>query len=223
MSKLKCASLWSGGKDSCYACYKAKQNGNDIRYLLNFTYIDPQGASAHGLAPAIVQDQANSIGIPLIQCTTTRENYEHNFRQIVNKLKEEAIEGIIFGDIYLQEHRNWIESICQQLKVKSIFPLWDKDANELLYEFITLGFKAVIVSVRQDILGKEWLGKPLDKNFIAELKEFNRAIDPCGENGEFHTLVISGPNFRNRIEIIETKIVSKMNHWNLDILRWVGL
>lgn len=220
MVKLRCICLWSGGKDSCFACYKAGLDGNDVRYILNFTYTDSIGASAHALAPAIIADQVNSIGIPLIQVSTARKNYERNFKSVINETKAKGIEAIVFGDIYLQEHRDWIEDICRQLKVKPIFPLWGLDTSEILSEFISLGFQSVIVSVRKDILGKEWLGRCLDKIFLEDLKKFNSEIDPCGEKGEFHTLVTNGPNFKRRIEIIETKITSKPNHWNLDILKW---
>lgn len=220
MANLKCVSLWSGGKDSCFACYKAKLNNYDIRYILNFTYIDPQGASAHNLNPAIIADQAQSIGIQLIQRTTTRENYENNFKEVVNGLKKEDIEAIVFGDIYLQEHKDWIEEVCRRLNIIPVFPLWGLDTNDILNEFIDLGFKAIIVSIRKDILGKEWLGRNLDADFLKDLKKNNNEIDPCGEKGEFHTLVTSGPNFKNRIDIVESRVMPKLNHWNLDILKW---
>lgn len=220
MANLKCVSLWSGGKDSCFACYKAKLSNYDIRYILNFTYIDPQGASAHNLNPAIIADQAQSIGIQLIQRTTTRENYENNFKEVVNGLKKQEIEAIVFGDIYLQEHKDWIEEVCRRLNIIPMFPLWGLDTNDILNEFIDLGFKAIIVSVRKDILGKEWLGRNLDADFLKDLKKNNNEIDPCGEKGEFHTLVTSGPNFKNRIDIVESRVMPKLNHWNLDILKW---
>ncbi len=220
MANLKCVSLWSGGKDSCLACYKAQLNGDGVRYILNFTYMDPIGASAHALAPTLIADQVKSICIPLIQRITTRENYSQNFKEIINELKNNEIEAIVFGDIYLQEHRDWIENVCRQLRVTPIFPLWGIDTNDIFNEFIELGFEAIVVSVRKDILGKEWLGRSIDKDFLEDLKKINSAIDPCGEKGEFHTFVTFGPNFKKRIDIIETEITPKLNHWNLGILKW---
>ncbi len=220
MANLKAVSLWSGGKDSCFACYKAQLGGNDIRYALNFTYVDPLGASAHNLNPAIIADQVKSIGIPLIQEVTSRENYERNFKETINRLKMEDIEAIVFGDIYLQEHKDWIEEVCRRLNIIPVFPLWGLDTNDILNEFIELGFKAIIVSVRKDVLGKEWLGRKLDADFLKDLKKINNEIDPCGEKGEFHTLVTSGPNFKKRIDIVKSRVMPKLNHWNLDILKW---
>jgi uncharacterized protein (TIGR00290 family) len=128
---------------------------------------------------------------------------------------------MVFGDIYLDAHKVWVERVCSEIGIRAVEPLWNRKTTELLDEFIGLGFRTVVVSCQAEKLGKEFLGREVDRKFIREMEERN--ICPCGENGEFHTLVIDGPIFKKPIEILETGTVLKdgfWKHWFLDIKKY---
>jgi uncharacterized protein (TIGR00290 family) len=217
---MKVVSLWSGGKDSCLACYKAKLHGYKITSLLNFINFDGTNSLSHCLSAQIIQKQAIMTGIPFFQKAMSKENYEKDFNTLILKLKEsEGIGGIVFGDIYLEEHKVWIDRVCKQIGVEPIMPLWGQDTTKLVNEFIERGFKAIIVSAQKALLGKEWLGREINTEFVKELKEMGN-IDLCGEKGEFHTFVYDGPIFKKSIKFIIGKKVLKDKHWFLDIKRY---
>ena len=209
---------WSGGKDCCLACYRATANGLQIRYLVNMVTEDGQRSRSHGLAAKWLQMQAQAIGIPLIQRPTTSANYEAEFKSTLLALKQEGITAGVFGDIDFNAHREWIDRVCSETGITPYLPLWEENQNKLLREFIDLGFEAVVVATRADMLGEDWLGRKLDSDFLADLAKLEN-ITPCGEAGEYHTLVINGPLFQKRIEIIEANKVLRDGHWFLDIVR----
>jgi uncharacterized protein (TIGR00290 family) len=215
---MKVISLWSGGKDSCFACYKALSLGYEVTALFNFLDSEGKNSLSHNLPAKLILKQAGLIGIPLVQKAMPKETYQEAFKDLVSEWKKKAgIQGIIFGDIYLQEHKDWIDGICKELKVEAILPLWGRDTKELTLEIINSGFKSIVVAVKADLLGREWLGRNIDNEFVAELKP---GIDPCGEKGEFHTLVVDGPIFKKPIKIVKTGAVIKESfgkHWFLDI------
>ncbi|MDP2911110.1 MAG: diphthine--ammonia ligase, partial [Candidatus Omnitrophota bacterium] len=128
---------------------------------------------------------------------------------------------MVFGDIYLLEHESWIKRVCGELKINALEPLWENSPEKLIEEFINLGFKTIIVSCKADIMGREFLGRYVDKSLVEELKK--KDICPCGEKGEFHTLVVDGPIFRKPIKIVEAEPVIKegfWKHWFLDIKKY---
>ncbi|HIH36926.1 MAG TPA: diphthine--ammonia ligase, partial [Methanocellales archaeon] len=204
-------------KDSCFACYKTILDGFDVVHLLNFLHEDGN-RSSHGLRAELLSIQSQAIGIPIVQGMTKRNTYEQEFKKIVSSLKQDDIQGIVFGDIYLQEHRDWIKRVCSEIDIRPIFPLWGMDTEKIVLDFIDSGFEAVIVAVKAEILGEEWLGQKVDKNLIEELKE--RKIDPCGESGEYHTFVVDGPLFKRRLKILEGDKVLKDRYWLLDISKY---
>jgi uncharacterized protein (TIGR00290 family) len=211
---------WSGGKDSLLACYKAIKEGHQIKYLLNFISDQYKRCCFHGIEANLIHLQAELIGIPLIQKEVGADmaKYETEFKEAVSETKVRGIQGMVFGDVYLEEHKNWVERVCEDLEIVPIEPLWNHSPLEMMEEFIHLGFKAVVVSCKADILGKDFIGRLFDKDLLQELKMKN--ICPCGENGEFHTFVIDGPIFKRRIEILESEPVLKegfWRHWFLDI------
>jgi len=209
---------WSGGKDCCLACYRASVHGLQIHYLVNMVTEDSQRSRSHGLSAKWLQMQAKAIGIPLVQRPAASANYEAEFKSTLLALKQEGITVGIFGDIDFNAHREWIDRVCSETGVTPYLPLWEENQNKLLREFIDLGFEAVVVATRADTLGEDWLGRKLDYNFLAHLAELGK-ITPCGEAGEYHTLVINGPLFQQRIEIIESNKVLRDGHWFLDIVR----
>lgn len=223
MANLKTAASWSGGKDSCLACYKAIKKGYQIKYLLNFISKKNKRCCFHGIQKELINLQANLIGIPLFQKEVSPDMklYEKEFKEAVNCLKKKKVKGIVFGDIYLIDHESWVKRVCKDLKIKAIEPLWQISPDKVIEEFVRLGFKAIVVSAKANLFKKDFIGREIDLQFLKELKE--RKICPCGENGEFHTFVIDGPIFKKRIEITKSRKVLKKGfwkHWFLDILEW---
>jgi uncharacterized protein (TIGR00290 family) len=158
------------------------------------------------------------MGIPLLQKETTWEGYEQEFKEAVRSLIPSGVEGMVFGDIYLQEHKDWVERVCGDLGIQSIEPLWGKSAEEILSSFIDDGFEAVIVSAKSKLIDKDWIGRRVDKAFMEYLKR--KSIDICGGNGEYHTLVTDGPIFNRRIQLVESRAISRDNYRFLDTTRY---
>ncbi|HNX81275.1 MAG TPA: diphthine--ammonia ligase [Candidatus Omnitrophota bacterium] len=214
---------WSGGKDGCLAVYRAQKSGYDVRFLLNFISRESKRGCFHGLAGDILKYQGELMGIPLVQWEVSPDmlQYETEFKEAVTTFKDKGIYSMVFGDIYLEEHENWIARVCRELRINAVEPLWKNPVEELLLEFIGAGFKAVIVSCKADVMGKEYIGRVIDTGLIDELKK--KGICPCGEKGEFHTLVVDGPCFKKPLEIVEAETIIKegfWTHWFLDIKKF---
>lgn len=214
---------WSGGKDSCLALFRALKGGTKIKYLLNFMSREHQRCCFHGVESKLIGLQAECLGITLIQkgVTPDMKKYEEEFKEAVTELKKEGISKMVFGDIYLLDQFNWVERVCKDLGVVPIEPLWDDKPSEIVREFIREGFKSVIVSAKDDIGGKDFIGRVIDEELVREFEK--RKICPCGENGEFHSFVIDGPIFRNRIEILEGEPILKegfWRHWFFDVKKY---
>ncbi len=212
---------WSGGKDSCFACYQAAVSGLKVRYLVNMITEDGKRSWTHGLSTKLLQMQSQAIAIPLVQRQTTMASYEAEFKDVLLTLKQTGVSGGVFGDIDLEEHREWVDRICRQADITPYLPLWGQNQEEILKEFIDSGFEAIVVVTKADLLGEEWLGRKIDLDFIRHLEGLRetRDITPCGEAGEYHTFVTDGPLFNQRIEIMETNKVLREGHWFLEILK----
>jgi len=209
---------WSGGKDSCFACYRAMCNGYDISYLVNFISKEYKRVSFHGTEDKLIQLQAEALGMPLLQKETTGNGYEQEFKEAVRSLIPEGIKGMIFGDIYLQEHKDWVERVCGELGIEAVEPLWGEKSEKILLEFMDAGFEAIIVSAKVDLFGKEWIGQKVNRDFFKYVKE--NSVDICGENGEYHTLVVNGPVFKKKLEITESKTIARDGYWFLDTVEY---
>ena len=124
-------------------------------------------------------------------------------------------------DIDLEEHREWVDRICRQADITPYLPLWGQSQEKILRNFIALGFEAIIVVARADLFGEEWVGRKMDWEFLSHLAELKQTSDiqPCGEAGEYHTFVIDGPLFNQRVEILETNKVLREGYWFLEILK----
>jgi uncharacterized protein (TIGR00290 family) len=223
MEKLKAIASWSGGKDSCLAYYRAIKQGFDVKLLLNFISRESKRGCFHGLEGRLLKFQADLIGVPLTQKEVSPDmnKYEEEFKSAVTELRGKDIGSMVFGDIYLLEHESWIERVCGDLNINAVEPLWNNTPESIVDEFIKSGFKAIIVSCKADIMGSEFLGRYVDNELVKELKA--KGICPCGEKGEFHTLVVDGPIFKKPIEIVEAEPVIKESfwkHWFLDIKKY---
>jgi len=183
---------------------------------------DGKRSWTHGLSAELLQAQSQAIGIPLVQRRTTMANYEAEFKDMLLALKRDGVRGGVFGDIDLDEHRQWIDRVCHEVDITPYLPLWGGSQDKILRDFIDSGFEAVIVAAKADLFGEEWLGRKVDLDFIRYLDELRETKDitPCGEAGEYHTFVTDGPLFKKRIEILKTNKVLREGHWFLEILRW---
>lgn len=212
---------WSGGKDCCHSCFLAMRQGYDIRYLFNMINPSVQRSCSHGISTKWIQLQSEALQIPLMQQPTNGNDYEKVFIESLIKLKAEGITTGIFGDIDFLPHLEWIQKVCEKAGIHPVLPLWGMEQNQIMQNFIASGFKSVVIATRADILGKEWLGRQIDQQFMADLAKVNAEVTPCGEAGEFHTLVIDGPIFHKRLEIQEYQIVRREEHWFLDIQKCI--
>ena len=220
---MRLAASWSGGKDSCLACYKAVTQGYEVTHLVNFISRQFRRVSFHGTRSRIISRQAQAIGIPLVQYTVPEEMglYEQRFKQAVSALKRKGVGGMVFGDIYLQEHRDWIERVCGELEITPLLPLWGMPPERVLGEFIDLGFEALVVSAKASIFTQEWLGRSVDYSFLSELRVLcqQHDVDVCGEHGEYHTVAVDGPLFQKRMQLVSGAKVLRDGYWFLDFTR----
>lgn len=207
---------WTGGKDGCLACYGAISEGFEVSHLLNFREIQRRGS--HDINPDLVYAQAEALGIPLIHKDFT--SYEQEFKKVVHDLRDsgEKIDGAVFG--HIGTHKNLVDRICGDLGLELIMPLWQRNSEQIINDLIDSEFEVILLSVKADLLGKEWLGRKIDENFIRDLKKHNPSIDPCGENGEFHTFVTDGPLFKNKIKVMESEMVLRGGYWFLEISKF---
>ncbi len=212
---------WSGGKDCCLAGYRAAADGLDVGHLLNMVDGDGSRGWVHGLRVEVVGLQAEAMAIPLLQHRSTMDTYENDFHDALVSLKEHGITGGVFGDIEFDSHREWVTAQCRRAGLAPHLPIWNEPQEALLEEFIGAGFVAVVVAAEAERLGEKWLGRSLDLAALAELSELKNShgVHPAGEAGEYHTLVIDGPTFRRRIEILDSKHVLRKGYWFLDISR----
>jgi uncharacterized protein (TIGR00290 family) len=203
MTKPKAVMNWSGGKDSALALYKILQKGEmDVNFLLTFINSRWQRVSMHGVRRELLKKQAEAIGIELVEVflpeTPSMEVYENELNKTLDFLIENDITHSIFGDIFLQDLREYREKQMQNKNLEAVFPLWKIPTEELIKEFINLDFKAVTVCVDASKLDKNFCGRSIDQKFISDLPA---TVDVCGENGEFHSFVYDAPFFRKKIEI----------------------
>ncbi len=202
---MRVAVSWSGGLESSLACNKVIKEGHDVVLLVTFVLDKYWPAMGH--PPEIMKIQSKAMGIPHI-LVRVDEPFKEGYRKaIFDLMKTRDIEGIVTGDIYVVDeiHGNWMESVCAGLDIEVIMPLWNQDTLKVLNEEMSEGFGSVFTCVKKPWFNEEWIGKELNKDTVDDLlilvKE--KGIDPCGENGEYHTMVVDGPFFKQRIEIPE--------------------
>jgi diphthine-ammonia ligase len=198
---------WSGGKESCLACYQAIQEGHKVSSLLTMVTTTGSYSRSHRLSREVLIAQSQALGIGLDQKRVSWNTYEREFIKALNAFKQEGIEGGVFGALYLSDDRAWVERVCAEAGIVPLLPLWGMGGRDLFRAFIEAGFEAIVVAVRSDIMDDHWLGKRIDGEFMEEMEK--SGIDVCGENGEYHTLVVDGPIFNKRIEISKTRITRR--------------
>lgn len=202
---------WSGGKDSCFALMKAKEQGYTLRVLLNVLNEEGKISRSHGIPSGILQAQAKAAQLPIHLINSSWQEYEMQFTLALQQLKSNYdLHAAVFGDIDLQAHRDWEEKVCSNAGLKAVLPLWQQDREDLVIQMLNSGIKTMIVSCNET-MGESFLGKILDEQLVQELKSID--IDVCGENGEFHTLVLDCPLFTQPLNIEVNKQIKHDNYW----------
>ncbi len=186
MDRMRVFCSWSGGKDSCLAYYKAKQEGYEVIYLLTMLTTTGRYSRSHRLSKEILMAQAEAVGVRVSHRCASWNTYEREFNKALNFFKREGLKAGVFGDLDLEQHRKWVESICKNSQLGSVFPLWKQGREDILWQLIDAGFEAVVVRVKNSVLDHAWLGRRIDADFVYAMKK--AGIDICGENGEYHTL-----------------------------------
>jgi uncharacterized protein (TIGR00290 family) len=202
---VKVVASWSGGKDSAFALYLAQQQGYEVVNILTMM-MSEEKSNFHMIRSDILDAQADAAGIPLIKRQTSNETYETDFKAVLTELKAKGVEGLITGDIYevAGHEEGWLNRVCREMGLKPIKPLWMGDTKQIYLDYLKAGFKATVVRTVLSKLGEEWLGRELNKQFYDDILKLGN-IDPCGEGGEYHTVVTDGPYFKKKIEILETQ------------------
>ena len=203
---------WSGGKDSCYALHKAVDQGNKAIVLLNVLNEYGDKSRSHGIPKSILEAQADSLGIPIHFFSSTWEDYESNYINNLKKLTQSySITSAVFGDIDIQSHREWEEKVSLAANLKPKLPLWQRLRKQLVLDMIDYGIEAIITSCNQ-ALGPDFLGRRIDKNLLKDLEL--KGVDVCGENGEYHTLVVNAPLYKHRLNVdIKSKLTASNYHF----------
>jgi uncharacterized protein (TIGR00290 family) len=214
---MRAFASWSGGKDSCLSYYLAAESGLKIRCLMNILNEDGDYSCTHGLPWKLLHEQALAIGLPLVQMNTNGARYESDFKKMLVNFKEKGIEGGIFGNGDVE--RKWIDSVCREVGITPYLPLEGLSKEKIINEFIAKGFEAIVVTARATILGEEWLGRKLDEQFLEDWAKLRKEknITPLGVSGAFHTMVIDGPIFKKRLEIVESNSVLRDGFWFLEV------
>lgn len=193
---------WSGGKDSSYALHKILEEGiYDVKYLLSTINGTYKRLSMHGVREELIEAQAESIGIPLLKVyvyEASNAEYEKQMEAILLKAKTENISHVIFGDIFLEDLRQYREQKMAALNIQCVFPIWKTDTNWMVNDFIAKGFKTCVCCINDGYLDESWCGRLIDETFVNELPT---TVDACGENGEFHSYCFEAPFFKKKINI----------------------
>jgi len=211
--KLCCS--WSGGKDSCLALFRAVTAGSTLHSLVNMLTEDNERSRSHGLPRTVLEAQAAAIGVPLLTASATWDGYARAFVELLKRAQSRGASAAVFGDIDIPRHREWEENVCHQAGLTALLPLWQEDRWALLDEWWAAGFEARIVVVRDGVVDRAYLGRVLDRQVAEELAA--TGVDPCGENGEFHTVVAGGPLFRRPIELELRGQVLRSGCWFQDV------
>lgn len=207
-------SSWSGGKDSCLALWRAMQSGSVPQGLLNMLDESGERSRSHGLSPAVLQAQAEAIGLPLYTASASWQRYEQEFVLALERCKALGIEMAVFGDIDLDDHRAWEEKVCASAGLIPCLPLWQQKRLDLVREFTAAGFSAQIVVVNTDLISEHYLGEAFNTVLIDRM--LADGIDPCGEAGEFHTVVTGGPLFQHPLHLAERARHRQQNYVMLE-------
>lgn len=220
MLKEKVVVGWSGGKDSELALYEVLKSGMDVLELLTTVTQEYDRVSIHGVRTVLLEQQAEALGLPLEKMLLPKgaadKDYEKELLTILRRHRDRGVLSVVFGDIFLADVKKYRDELLAKIGMHGIYPLWGRNSTELAGKFIDLGFKAAITVVDGNVLGKEFSGREYNRKFLADLPA---GVDPCGENGEFHSFVYSGPIFSKPVAFTKGEVVLRENRfWYTDLI-----
>lgn len=216
---------WSGGKDSAIALYEIQRSQKyEVVSLITTITEDYDRVSMHGVPRILVEQQADSLGLPLekvlIPGSCSNEEYEYKMRESLTRFRQDGVSSVAFGDIFLEWVRKYREDNLSKVGMKAVFPIWGRDTTELARSFIALGFQAMTTCVDSRVLDKRFIGRVFDKHFLDELPS---NVDHSGENGEFHSFVYDGPIFKEKIDFTVGEVVLRDSFYFYDLLPKVSV
>lgn len=193
--------------------------GHRVAALISTVTEDYERVNIHGVRTTLLERQAHSLGVPLqwvrLSKDATNEEYEAKLGEVLLGYRQQGVGSVVFGDLFLEDIRAYREQVLASIGMGALFPLWKRDTQEFLESFLRLGFEAVVTCVAADKLGGSFAGRMVDEGFLASLPA---GVDPCGENGEFHTFVFDGPGFRRRVGFELGEVVLRDGHYYRDLL-----
>lgn len=209
---------WSGGKDSSLALsYIKEQKEFEVIGLMTTLNRNFKRISMHGIQESLLEKQVEAVGYPLIKMWVeegSNEEYERNMEKVLLKYKAQGVTHVIFGDIFLEDLKEYRDNNLAKVGLKGHYPLWKKNTQELINEFLDKGFKTITCCINDQYLTKEHSGKEITKEWIAKLP---KEVDPCGENGEFHTFCYDGPIFSKPVKFsIQEKVYKPLDEEFID-------
>jgi uncharacterized protein (TIGR00290 family) len=211
---------WSGGKDSCLALHEIKVEGKYcVAALLTTVTRDYDRISMHGVRRDLLEQQAASLGLPLRQILISKdannEEYEAKMAEAFAEYRGKGMDTVIFGDLFLADIRAYREQFLARNQMHALFPVWKRDTAAFVRDFVDLGFKAVVTCVDSKFLDQSFAGRLIDESFLSSLPP---QVDPCGENGEFHTFVFDGPDFSAPLKFSLGETVLRESFWFCDLV-----
>jgi uncharacterized protein (TIGR00290 family) len=182
------------------------------------TMFDEQGlrSRSHGLRPEVLTAQAERLGLRQVIGQTSWDTYDAVFQRALDALRREGITHVIFGDILFDDHRRWAEQICHGAGLTWVEPLWGSSTTTLFHEWVASGSEARIVTTRATLLDTRWLGRMLTADLLPRFEALG--VDPCGERGEYHTVVTNSPLFRRPLQLRTGEAVRRADCWSLDVV-----
>jgi uncharacterized protein (TIGR00290 family) len=211
---------WSGGKDGCMALHEIRKSGRyRVEALISTVTEGYERVSMHGVRRSLLERQAKVLGLPLQQIRlsqrATNEEYETKLAAALALYRERGVREVVFGDLFLQDIREYREQLLAEIGMRGLFPVWNRDTDKLVRHFIGLGFKAVVTCANAKVLDGSFTGMMVDGDLLNSLPE---GVDPCGENGEFHTFVFDGPCFEREVEFEAGEVVLRDGYFYRELL-----
>lgn len=207
---------WSGGKDSAHALRRALDRGLRVTHLFNIFEASSGRVRFHGVPRELIAVQAEAVGLDLVQVPASPGDFEEAFRRVLDRLADLGMAGVVFGNVHLEDIREWYESRTTARGFEHVEPLWDEDPAALARAVPALGYRALVVSVNLELGDPAWLGREFDEALVAEIAA-REGIDPCGERGEYHTFVWDGPGFRHPVHLSRGETLEREGHRFLDL------
>ena len=213
--KPRAAISWSGGKDSCAALHRVR---DDFDVVSMVTMFDEQAvrSRSHGLRPEVVAAQAERLGVSQFIGRCTWDTYSAVYQRLLADVAASGVTHVIFGDIMFDEHRAWAERMCAANGLVAVEPLWGASTDVLFDEWIASGDEAMIVTARAEFLDETWLGRPLREDLLPDLRRLG--VDPCGERGEYHTVVTGSHLFSRPLRLRREGHVQRSGCWAVDLV-----